>query len=480
MATHYDLIVVGSGFAGSMTTLNFLEQCKKDNKPGRVALIEVGKKGERCGASRWTGAFLRMGRNNEFDMDWIKEMELVSKGLADLEYCRKLGELVPGLAKYLLDHGVTLTYHHEKNVLLEFDTNQHFVFPDGGGNAIINNLFKHIETYDNVDIFWETEAIKLLQSQRGEVTGIRARKSDGRLYDIHGDHVMLASGGFEGNQEMLTKYVGNRTVDLPLIAPGLKYNRGAGINMALEVGAGTAGSFDGLHCELVDTRATKPDAVVWGHNYGIVVNKDCKRFWDEGSRHLFATFEMIALEVWKNQNSEAYFITDSTIMDRFRPGWVYESSDKPPEQADSIPELARKLGIDSAKLDKTVKEFNAACNDKPFDLMSLDGKSTTGLTPNKTNWANPITKGPFYGVPVTSHLTFTYGGLKVNTDSQVLSTNGIPIPGLYASGEMTGLYYHEYPPATSCLRSMAFGREAGIAIAKGLGPRPLAPNGSKL
>jgi succinate dehydrogenase/fumarate reductase flavoprotein subunit len=267
---------------------------------------------------------------------------------------------------------------------------------------------------------------------------------------------------------MLTKYVGNRTVDLPLIAPGLKYNRGAGLNMALELGAGTAGSFDGMHCELVDTRATKPDAVVWGHNYGIVVNKDCKRFYDEGKRHLFATFEMIALETWREQNSEAYFVTDSVIMDRFRPGWVYDTSDVEPFKADSIAKLAKLLKIDPKKLEATINEFNAAVNDRPFDLMSLDGKATTGLSPNKTNWANPINKPPYYGVPMTSHLTFTYGGLKVDLDSRVLSTNGIPIPGLYAAGELTGLFYHEYPPATSCLRSMAFGREAGMAIAKKL------------
>lgn len=80
--------------------------------------------------------------------------------------------------------------------------------------------------------------------------------------------VVLACGGFEGNQEMLARYIGNRAHKLPLIAPGIKHNKGAGLRMALEVGAGTAGSFDGMHCELVDTRAGKPDAVIWGHNYG--------------------------------------------------------------------------------------------------------------------------------------------------------------------------------------------------------------------
>ena len=216
--------------------------------------------------------------------------------------------------------------------------------------------------------------------------------------------------------------------------------------LALELGADTAGSFDGVHTELVDTRATKPDAVMWGHNYGIVVNQDCERFYDEGKRHLFATFEMIALDLWRYHNGKGYFITDSTIMNRFRPGWVYESTDQEPVEANTISELAKKLGVDPVKLNKTVTEFNSACNDKEFNLMALDGKATTGLSVNKTNWANPLDKPPYYAYPITTQLTFTYGGVKVNTDSQVLGTNGAPIPGLWAAGELTGLYYNGTSP----------------------------------
>ena len=107
----YDLVVVGSGFAGSMTTLNFLEECKRSNKPGKVALIEVGKEGERCGASRWTMAYLRLDKDLNFDTDWKHEMARVSYGLADQEYCRKMEEEVPITARYLLDHGVKLNHH---------------------------------------------------------------------------------------------------------------------------------------------------------------------------------------------------------------------------------------------------------------------------------------------------------------------------------------------------------------------------------
>lgn len=156
-------------------------------------------------------------------------------------------------------------------------------------------------------------------------------------------------------------------------------------------------------------------------------------------------------------------------MDRFRPGWVYDTTDKEPESADTIEELAEKLGLDPEETTKTVNEFNAAVNDKPFDLMKLDGKATTGLTPNKTNWANKIETKPFYGYPMTANLTFTYGGVKTDLYGRVVSPEDVPIPGLWGAGEMTGLYVNEYPPATYVLRSLTFGRLIGLENAKNLG-----------
>lgn len=100
--------------------------------------------------------------------------------------------------------------------------------------------------------------------------------------------------------------------------------------------------------------------------------------------------------------------------------------------------------------------------------MKVDGKATTGLEPNKSNWVRPIAKPPFYGFPVTSHLTFTSGGVKTDTDARVLSANDVPIPGLYAAGELTGLFCNEYPPATSVLPSLTFGRLAGTSTAENL------------
>lgn len=184
-----------------MTALNFLEECKRLGKTGKVALIEAGKDGERCGASRWTMAYLRLDKDDQFDDKWKDEMALVSNGLADQDYCRKMEQEVPGTAQYLLDHGVKLNHYDEPNVLLEFNTKQHFVSPEGGGFAIINSLFSHLQKFDNVDIIWETMAEKLLTTEEGEVCGVKVRRPDGKMGSIHGKRVMLACGGFEGNKE---------------------------------------------------------------------------------------------------------------------------------------------------------------------------------------------------------------------------------------------------------------------------------------
>lgn len=189
MADTYDLIVVGSGFAGCMATLNFLETCSKLHKHGRVALVEAGKADERCGASRWTMAYLRLDKDLAFDEDWKHEMKAVSKGEADQEYCEKLGQEAQKTALFVQDHGVKFNHHDEENVLLEFKTGQHFVFPEGGGRAIIDCLMGHIGKYKNCDVHWETEGRHLLTDKRGAITGLQVRKKDGLLYELHASNV---------------------------------------------------------------------------------------------------------------------------------------------------------------------------------------------------------------------------------------------------------------------------------------------------
>lgn len=164
------------------------------------------------------------------------------------------------------------------------------------------------------------------------------------------------------------------------------------------------------------------------------MNKECTRFYDEGPNRLFQTVERIALETWRDHHQSAFLVTDSTIMERFRPGSVFDTTDREPEQADTIPELAKKLGLEPAELDKTVSTFNAACTGDTFELMSLDGKRTRGLSPSKTNWANLSESPPYYGYPLTANLTFTYGDIKTNLNAAVVTNNDVVIQGCIMRG----------------------------------------------
>ncbi len=461
----YDLVVVGSGFAGSTAALSFLEVTEQTGEVGSVAVVEVGKKGTWPGGSRWTLPFMRLNSDNVLSGDFVEKAEQDGEGMWDLDYLRKLADEVPDTIKFMVDHGVKLTHRDEKNAALEFEQ-QHYAYPMGGGKEIIDNYLIRIESYDTADVFYGHEATGLTLDDEGRIGGVVVRQPDGEQRTFTADTVVLASGGFEGNPEMLKEHMGKDADDLPIIVPGIKYNRGAGIRMATEVGADTAGQFDMFHAELVDPRSKNPHAVVWGQNYGIVVNEDCERFHDEGAEYVFATTEAIAYDTWRNQNQKSYFITDKTVMDRFEDSWVYGNPDKPPEQADTIAGLAEKLGLDPQKLEATVNEFNEACGPGEWDPTRMDGNETSGIEPPKSNWASPIVEAPYAGFPMTAQVKFTLGGLKVDPDGRVLNTSGEPIPGLYAAGEVAGHFHRKQPAQTSVLRANTDGRIVGKNVAE--------------
>jgi tricarballylate dehydrogenase len=383
-------------------------------------------------------------------------MARVSKGLSDLDHCRTLEAEVPASLRLLEEHGVKLL-HYGPPVAMGVE---HEVTPDGGGRSIVEALAKAVEATDGIEFFYRTEALRLSLSGEGRIDGITVRGADGLQRVMHAPSVVLACGGFEGNKEMLTRYLGSNACDIPLLAPGLAYNQGAGIRMAMEIGAGTAGQFDMMHAELVDRRTTKPDAVCYAHPFGIVVNGDAQRFYDEGQGTFEETFELIAFEVWRNQKQQAFFIADQTIT--AHPGvMVLIDTDKPAVEAQTIPDLAKLLGLDAQALGETVDAYNAAVGPGSFDPNRRDGKATRGLSPDKTNWAYRLEKPPFFAYPLIAAICFTYGGIRTDTQARVLSGNGTVIPGLYAAGEIVGLFYHEYPAGTSVLRALSFGRIAG-------------------
>ena len=459
----YDLVVIGMGAAGLSAAVSYLDTVAAEGRPARLAVLERAPEEERGGATRWTSSWFRIMEDRRLDPEFLGLMERVSRGLADLEYCSVLEAEVPRSVEFLEEHGVEVPY-----TPLPFPTggaHPGLGTPVGGGKAIVDALAAIVDATEGAEIHYRTEAVRLAVSDDGRVAGVVVRGKNGLLRTLHASSVVIACGGFEGNPELLTRYLGPNACDIPVIAPTLRNNRGDGLRMALELGADTAGQFDMFHGEPVDPRTSKPDAVIYGFAYGIVVNRHAQRFFDEGQNSFDATFELLAYEIWRHQEQTAFWIGDQRSL-----GVPYietvQLSDLPPIEAGTVRELAGELGLDADALEKTIAEFNAACGPGEFDPSVRDGKSTVGLEPPKSNWALPIDSPPYVAYPLTCAITFTFGGIRTDTRARVVTPAGTPIPGLYAAGEVTGLYYHEYPAGTSVLRSVTFGRIAGAEAAR--------------
>lgn len=461
LANIADIVIVGCGAAGLSCALSYATAAREAGRSGKIIILEVAPEQERGGATAWTTAGFRIDMDRRFDPLWVGRVEEVSGGLSDLDLARVVEREAIKTVEFIEAAGVEMI---SRKMPLQMWTSNGTTRPNGGGRAIIDALTDQLARFPDVEFRYETEALRLVTADDGRIAGIVVRGKDGLLTTLEASTVMLACGGFEGNPTMLTQYVGDNACDLRLIAPGVRFNKGAGIRMAIEVGADLAGQFDGIHAEMVDRRTDRADAVIYPHPYGIVVNGEGERFYDEGQGAFDDTFELIAYEVWKNQKQTAFFITDA-VADDYPVIKAMCDTDVPPIEADSIEELAMKLGLDPEKLAGTVAEFNAACQPGPYDPSRYDGKATDGINPPKSNWANPIDRAPFLAYPLTTAITFTYGGVKTDAVSRVLGTNGYPIPGLYAAGEIVGLFYHQYPGATSVLRALTFGRIAGAHAA---------------
>jgi tricarballylate dehydrogenase len=254
---------------------------------------------------------------------------------------------------------------------------------------------------------------------------------------------------------------GGETVKL--ISPGTRFDTGDGIRMAMDHGASTSGDWNGMHMEPVDPRSKGSAPVVLVYPYGIVVDQDGRRFFDEGYGLVHETWEAFARDIhFARPKSTAYAILDSRLFDIA--GYQRAiRSEVPPWQAATLAELAARIGVPARNLEATIEAFNiAATGDVArFDATQRDGLAASAdLQPPKSNWARPITKPPFLAYPLVGAVAYTFGGVATNEKAEVLSERG-PMSGLYAAGETTGHFYRIAPNAVAVLRALVFGQIAG-------------------
>ena len=475
----FDVVVVGCGIAGLSAAVSACQQGAK------VAVLERATFEERGGNTRYTEGFLRMNNDSEVSDDFETELATTGSAYLDPALVHETAapyEQWPAIVRSMnfVDPEVITAFSSEAGPTLQwlkgfgarFDNlpTPHIThsFPKlvtvGGGLQLVEILTAEAEK-SGVTFFYETTAKELIQDQEGAVVGLKATGRRNKVTEFDARAVILASGGFEGNPEMLAHYLGPKAVNLRPTARGGYYNRGEGIQMALDIGAAPCGNFSNFHAEPVDPRSGVTEPLIMIFPYGILVNKDGERFVDEASRALDRLYEPVSYRILEQRDGIAYLILDEKIED-VENYQVGVRTDQPPIVADTIAELAEKLEISSLALGATVASFNAACPEGPFSLMGLDGMATDGLKPPKSNWARPIDTAPFQAYPIIAVNTFTFGGLKVNASAQVLNTDGDIIPGLYAGGEVIGLFFRSYAGATSVLRGATFGRLGGAHAAQ--------------
>jgi tricarballylate dehydrogenase len=333
----------------------------------------------------------------------------------------------------------------------------------GGGVGLVDGLFEAARR-EGIEVWYGARAKKLVADDGAPVQGLIVRR-DGQDLKVRAGAVVLATGGFEANPEMRAKYLGPNW-DVVKVR-GTEFNTGDGITMALEVGAQPYGNWSGCHAVAWDANAPATGDRRIGdayqkHSYpfGLIVNRLGKRFVDEGADFRNYTYAKYGKEILNQPSRLAFQIFDAKVMHLLRDEYRIREVTK--GEASTLGELARQLDIHEEGFVRTVQQFNASIKDVPFDPTSLDGRGTEGIDPPKSNWAQAIDTPPFVGFAVTCGITFTFGGLRVNTRAEVLDADGAPIPGLMAAGELVGgLFYHNYPGGTGLSSGAVFGRIAG-------------------
>lgn len=313
------------------------------------------------------------------------------------------------------------------------------------GSYMIPLLETACNENENITILLETNATAITTTE-GVATGVVATGKNGETVTVNAKAVILATGGFGANLEMVAELNPALEGFMTTNAAGLQ---GDGIKMAQAIGAATV---DMDQIQIHPTVQADTAALITEGLRGdgaILVNAEGKRFIDEvGTRDVVSAAEIA------QTGSYSWLIVDQAMLDAssviagyVKKGFVFSGA--------TYEELGAAIGVDGAALAETMNTWNGyveAKNDPDF---------------NRTSFANPLNTAPYYAIKVTAGIHHTMGGLVINTNTEVLDTNGNVIPGLYAAGEVTGGVHGANRLGGNAVADfVVFGRIAGAQAAE--------------
>jgi tricarballylate dehydrogenase len=491
----WDVIVVGGGNAALCAALSAKETAK------RVLLLERAPEDEAGGNSRFTAGLLRIVYNGAEDLAQLidlskEEIERTDFGTYTAEqFLDDMARVTeyrcdPDLTEILVKQSFpTALWMRKKGLRFTaawgrqaFKIDGRFKFwggltleAIGGGPGLVDSLTQ-IAKKSGIEIWYEARAGSLIADDAG-VHGVIVKLA-GKTTEVKAKAVVLAAGGFQANAEMRARYLGPGW-ELAKVR-GTRFNTGDVIRMALDIGAQPIGNWSGCHAVAWERNAPEFGDLAVGdqfqkHSYpwGIYINAEGKRFVDEGADFRNYTYAKYGRVILSQPGQFAWQIFDAKVKSQLRDEYRIKQVTK--VTANTLEDLVKKLDdVDADAALAEIKAYNAAVRkDVPFNPNVKDARRTEGLAINKSNWANTIDTPPFEAYAVTCGITFTFGGLRINPRAQVISTDGEPISGLYAAGELVGgIFYFNYPGGTGLTNGAVFGKIAGASAARQAHPHP--------
>lgn len=291
--------------------------------------------------------------------------------------------------------------------------------PTGGGavgSAIVKTLKKAAEN-KKIDIRLNNKVLEILKDDKGNIKGVKALNEEGKEYTIGAKSVIIATGGFGASEEKVVKQNSNLKGFGTTNHPGAT---GDGIDMAVKLGAELIQMEEiQTHPTVVPNNGMMITEAVRG-NGAILVNHEGKRFINE-----LATRDVVSKGILDQKGKTAYLLFDDNVRKSLKAIESYITMDLV-IQGNSIEDLSKKINVNSDVLKKTVNDYNGFVkNKKDAEFNRVDMPRSFG-------------NGKYYAIEIEPAVHYTMGGIKINTNAQVLDKSGQAIKGLYAAGEVTG------------------------------------------
>ena len=408
-----DVVVIGAGGAGLTSAIAAHE------KGVKVILIEKtellgGNTNYATGGINAAGTRIQKAAGIEDSPELFYEDTMKGgKNKNNKELVKVLTKNSAGIVDWLVERGVDIsevTYSGGQSV-------KRIHRPTGGvavGPVVVSGLSKTAEN-EKIDIRKGTKAIALVKA-KNRIVGVKVREIDGKEYTIKAKAVIVATGGFGANAKMVEKYnpklKGFGSTNNPAIV-------GDGIIMVEKVGGVLVDMKEiQTHPTVVHKKTNMITESVRGEG-AILVNRDGKRFIDE-----LETRDVVSKAILEQKGASAFLIFNQDIRENLKAADGYVKKGFAVEG--TLEEIATKIGVDAKTLKATLDKYNEAV------------RTQKDLEFNKTKFARELLGDKFYAIEVSPAVHHTMGGVRINTNAEVLGKNGRPIKGLYAAGEVTG------------------------------------------